>query len=190
VVVVALLGLPAGWIWRLISSREHYVKYNGHLVPDDVKTFGIDGRFAVIAVVLGVVCGVVAYLLAGRFEAITLAVSVVLGGVLGSLLAWQVGNRSGRAALETAFHKATDGASLTGPPDLQARGVLLIWPLVAAIMFVILEALDVANRAPEKRSGPAGDVSGDGGGEGDEVGGRQLDLQPSPPRGDVDGGKS
>jgi hypothetical protein len=197
-VVIALLGLPAGPVWRLISPREHYVKYGGVAIPDGSTPIGIDGRFAVIGLVLGLACAVVAYLLAGRLTELPLAVGLAAGGVLGSLIAWQLGNWPGRSTFEHAAHRAADGTALTGPPDVQAHGVLLVWPLVAVVVFGLLDAADVAKRAPRPREEEpqeeeplaAGDVGEDGAGEGDEVGGRELDLQAAPPRRDVDGGQS
>ena len=187
-VVIALLGLAAGPIWRLISPREHYVKYGGEAIPDGSTPIAIDGRFAVIGVVLGLACAVIAYLLAGRLSEIPLAVGLAAGGVVGAVIAWQVGNMPGRAAFEHAAHRAADGIALTGPPDLQAQGVLLIWPLVAVVIFGLLDAADFAKRAPRSEL-PAGDAGEDGVGEPDEVGGRQFDLQAAPPRRDVDGGQ-
>jgi hypothetical protein len=148
-VMLAVLGLPLGWLWKSISPHVRFVVF-GHAKfladPEGGGPIGTDGRFAVIALVTGIVSGVVAYALAGRDNELGLLAGLGAGGVAGSLIAFLVGYLPGRSHFDHLVHTAADGRVLTVPPDLGAKGVLVIWPLLAIIAFALLEALDLARR--------------------------------------------
>lgn len=192
-VLLALLGLPLGWLWRSISPHVRYglVDHVAYLVnPEDTGLIGTDGRFAMIALVAGTVSGLVAYLLAGRDNELGMLAGICLGGAAGSLDGWAVGTLPGRAHFYHLVHTLPDGKILAKPPELTAYGVLVIWPLLAVVVFAFLEATDIARRhtfrLPE-RPLAAGDLGRDRAGQPDQVGGGEFDLQSAPPGRDVEG---
>lgn len=192
-VVLVLLGLPLGWLWRSISPHVRYgiVGHVAYLVnPEDTGPIGTDGRFALIGLAVGILSGLVGYLLAGRSNELGLLAGLCLGGAGGSLVAWAVGTMPGRAHFYHLVHTLADGKTLTKPPELAARGVLVIWPLLAVLVFAFLEATDMARRHtfrfPEHPL-PAGDLGGDRAGEPHQVGGGEFDLQAAPPGRDIEG---
>ncbi|GAA3233874.1 hypothetical protein GCM10010468_66680 [Actinocorallia longicatena] len=181
---LALLGVVAGLLWAWTAPRSPYLIYQHKAwmaEPDGESLISADGHLAVIVVILGLLSGGVAYLLAGRRNDLALITGLATGGAAGSLVGWAIGHRFGLAAFEEAVRTAPDGTRVDGALSLGAHGVVLLWPLAALIVFGLLESLDVA-----RRSAPS-DVGDLRAREGDEIGGAQLDLEPAPPRRDVDG---
>lgn len=186
--LIAVLGVPAGLLWTTVAPRTTYVIAGGKALlgdPESQTLIAADGWFAVLTAAGGLLCGVVAYVLAGRFRETGLLAALGAGGAAAGLIAWWVGSMIGRSAFHHELRTARDGTSAKGALDLHAMGVVIAWPLVAVVVFGLLEALDVARR--ESRGRPAaGDAGGEGPGQPDQVGGGQLDLEAAPPRGDVD----
>jgi hypothetical protein len=189
--VIAVLGLPAGLLWTVVAPRTTYVIAAGQAVVGDPETqtlIAADGWFAVLTAAAGLLCGVVAYVLAGRLRELGLLAALGIGGTAASLLAWWVGTLVGRSAFQHEVRTARAGTAAKGTLDLHATGVIIAWPLLALVVFGLLEALDVARR---ERRLPAPRYAGGGGpGEPDQVGGGQFDLQAAPPRRDIDRGET
>jgi hypothetical protein len=155
--VVAILGVPAGLLWAWISPRAGYVivRHEAYLVdPESQVPIGTDARFALIGVVLGLVCGVVAYWRAGRRNEVPLVLGLTTGGILASLIAWGLGHRFGLSDFEHLTATGADNTRVDGPPSLGAHGVLLLWPLLAVVIFGLLESLDLAGRTFARRNEP------------------------------------
>ncbi|ROO83981.1 hypothetical protein EDD29_1491 [Actinocorallia herbida] len=181
---LALVGVPAGLLWVWLAVRPEYIIVSGkaHLLdPETQDLIGADGRFAAVCAAFGLAAGALAYWRGGRGRDVALVLALGTGGLLGSFVAWWLGHRFGLAAFTRAVASGADGTRVLGPLDLQAKGVLTLWPLVSVIAFGVLEALDVARRLP------AADGGQPGAGEADEVGGGEFDLEAAPPGGDVDG---
>jgi hypothetical protein len=186
--VIAVLGVPAGLLWTTVAPRTTYVIAGGKAFlgdPESQTLIAADGWFAVLTALAGLLCGVVAYLLAGRLREIGLLAALAAGGTAAGLIAWWVGSLIGRSSFQHQVRTAHDGTTAKSALDLHAAGVVIAWPLVAIVVFGLLEALDVARR--ESRGRPAAGYAGGGGpGQPDQVGGGQFDLQAAPPRGDID----
>jgi hypothetical protein len=147
--VVAILGVPAGLLWAWVSPRTGYVviRHGVYLVdPETQAPIGTDARFALIGVVLGLCCGVVAYLRAGRRNELALVLGLAVGGVLASLIAWGLGHRFGLSEFEHLSATGADNTRVEAPPSLGAHGVVFLWPLLAVVVFGLLESLDLAGR--------------------------------------------
>jgi hypothetical protein len=190
--VIAVLGVPAGLLWTTVAPRTTYVIAGGKALlgdPESQTLIAADGWFAVLTAVAGALCGVVAYVLAGRLREIGLLAALGVGGAAAGLIAWGVGSLIGRSSFQHQVRTAHDGATAKGALDLHAAGVVIAWPLIAIVVFGLLEALDVARRESRGRAA-AGNAGGGGFGQPDQVGGGQFDLQAAPPRGDVDRGES
>jgi hypothetical protein len=189
--VIAALGVPAGLLWTVVAPRTTYVIAGGKAFlgdPESQTLIAADGWFAALTAVAGLLCGIVAYVLAGRLRELGLLGALGVGGTAAGLVAWWVGSLIGRSAFEHQVRTARDGTAAKSALDLHAAGVVIAWPLIALVVFGLLEALDVARR--ESRGRAAAGYSGDGGpGQPDQVGGGQFDLESAPPRGDVDRGE-
>jgi hypothetical protein len=186
--VIAVLGVPAGLLWTTVAPRTTYVIAGGKAIlgdPESQTLIAADGWFAVLTAAGGLLCAVVAYVLAGRFREMGLLAALGVGGTAAGLIAWWVGSLVGRSSFHHEVRTARDGATAKGALDLHAAGVVIAWPLIAVVIFGLLEALDVARR--ESRGRPAAGYAGGGGpGQPDQIGGGQFDLQPPPAGGDVD----
>jgi ribose/xylose/arabinose/galactoside ABC-type transport system permease subunit len=187
--VIAVLGVPAGLLWTTVAPRTTYVIAGGKALlgdPESQTLIAADGWFAVLTALAGVLCGAVAYVLAGRLRDMGLIAALGAGGAAAGLIAWWVGSLVGRSSFQHQVRTARDGTTARSALDLHAAGVVIAWPLIAIVVFGLLEALDVARRESRPAAGYAGGV---GPGQPDQVGGGQFDLQPAPPRGDVDRGE-
>lgn len=187
--VIAVLGVPAGLLWSVVAPRTTYVIAGGKALLGDPETqtlIAADGWFAVLTAAAGVLCGVGAYILAGRLREMGLLAALGAGGIAAGRIAWWVGSLIGRSAFQHEVHTARDGTTARDALHLHAAGVVIAWPLLAVVVFGLLEALDVARR--ESRTG-AGHAGGHGPGQPDQVRWGQFDLQAAPPRGDVDRGE-
>ncbi|WP_246342506.1 hypothetical protein [Actinomadura verrucosospora] len=180
--IVTVLGPLAGLLWANTIPRVTYLIIQGEPLiadPEGEGPVGIDGRFALIGLVAGLLCGAVGYAARGRRNDIALILGLAAGGVAASLLAWRTGHLVGLGHFHDVVRHARDGATVTGVADLRAKGVLVFWPVMAVAAYGLLEVV-VRRLLPGDR--------GDGGsGEGDEVGGDELDLQSAPTGRDVDG---
>lgn len=188
--VIAVLGVPAGLLWTTVAPRTTFVIAGGKALlgdPESQTLIAADGWFAVLTASAGVLCAVVAYILAGRLREIGLIAALGVGGAAAGLIAWWVGSMIGRSSFHHQVRTARDGTTVKGALDLHAAGVVIAWPLIAIVVFGLLEALDVARRDSRTAARNAG---GGGPGQPDQVGGGQFDLQAAPPSGDVDRGET
>jgi hypothetical protein len=125
VVVLALLGVAAGFAWSAVAPVTQYARTEIGLQvadPESQSLIAADGWFAVITGGLGLVTGVVAYLLAWRRSIGALA-GLTAGGLLGAFIAFLVG-------------RSSEGTFQLG---LTAYGVLLAWPFFATGIFWAIE---------------------------------------------------
>jgi hypothetical protein len=187
--LIAVLGLPVGSLWTAIAPRTTYVIAGGKAAflgdPEAQTMIAADGWFAAVTAAAGLVCGVVAYVLAGRLREKGLLAGLAAGGTAAALLAWWLGHRIGLSAFHHQLRTGRDGTTARAALQLHAAGVVVAWPLIAVLVFGLLEALDVAGRESRGRAA-ARDSGGRGTGQPDQVGGSQFDLQATPPRGDID----
>ena len=168
--VVVFLGLPAGLGWEALSptaevvSRPEGVFYTN---PEGSDFIAADGWFAVIGAVTGLICSAAAFFRYRR-HGVAAVLALAVGGVLASLLAWRLGHLLGPDDLEAGAAAARSGVPFSGPLDLRAHGVLLVWPLASTTVFLALTAgHDAAERhpvpAPAQVQGPEAAAAGDGG---------------------------
>ena len=187
--IIAILGIPAGLLWSAIAPRTAYVIVGGKALladPEAQTLIAADGWYATLAAAGGLLCGLVAYLLAGRLKDIGLLAGLAVGGTAAGLIAWRLGHLFGLSAFRHQVRTVKDGTTARAALDLHASGVVIAWPLIALMVYGLLEALDVGGR-DSRRKATAGDLGGGGPGQPDKVGGGQFDLQSAPPRRDVDG---
>jgi hypothetical protein len=180
--IVTLLGPLAGLLWGNTIPKVTYVIIQGEALiadPEGEGPVGVDGRFALIGLAAGLLCGIAGYALRGRRNDIALILGLAAGGAAASLLAWRTGHLIGLGHYQDVVRHGRDGATVTGVADLRAKGVLVFWPVAAVAAYALLEVV--------VRRLPPGDRGDGGAGEGDEVGGGELDLESAPTGRDVDG---
>ncbi|GGL09974.1 hypothetical protein Sme01_32700 [Sphaerisporangium melleum] len=175
VIVLALLGVAAGFLWSVLAPRTPYVvtKTGPQLADPTTQTLiAADGWFAVITGAAGLACGIVAYLIARKGRPLALLAGLAAGGLLAGWLALSVGTSVGGSMIQAA---AAPGGASAGDTvnvlSLTARGVLLAWPLVAVAVFGIIESVDGYRDSPPRhpyagepappRSGPGEPWPGD-----------------------------
>ena len=130
-VVLAAIGALLGLWWQHISPRTKGFVYLPHaVIPDEKEAFvASDGRYLLMTGAVGIVVAVAAWLWRStRGPAVGLA--LVVGGLLGALLTDFVGRRTGGGHEDGAVN-----AVITLPIRVHARGLLLIEPALAALVY-------------------------------------------------------
>lgn len=200
-----VLGALMGVLWSRLAPTAPLTLTDAGAVLDETASGSLiadDGWFAVLGVGLGLVTAVLGWL---RWRRSVLAVGTGLlsGSLLGGLLAWLVGGWLGPAPLHAQAATAQVGAVLHMPLTIRATAVLLVWPITGLITLFALVAgaeeepppaalAEAEPLLPAREDQPLLDgsspTSGDRGepavGDGQQVGGGELDVQPAPPAGD------
>jgi hypothetical protein len=150
-VPVALAGVPAGFGWSALAPRP-LVVVTAHgaadLVNPETKAFiAADGWFLVLSVAGGLLSGVLAYRAAVRRHGWPAMAGLILGAVGAVLLAWWIGTSYGRAGFRSDLWLSNPGAILHAPLRIRAHGVLVFWPLAAALT---AGAAELAGRRPTR----------------------------------------
>ncbi|GLW97332.1 hypothetical protein [Microtetraspora sp. NBRC 16547] len=139
VLALAALGVAAGLVWSAVAPVSTFVLTDSgpHLAdPESQTLIAADGWFAVITGVLGLTSGAAAYFLTHRRAPVGAVLGVTGGGLLGAYIAFQVGSATAGTMIQAA---PPGGLRTTESLGLTAHGVLLIWALLAAAIFWVLE---------------------------------------------------
>jgi hypothetical protein len=133
-VFAALAALGAVLWHQLVDLPRYSATAQGGSMPELQLTrfIGIDGWFAVIAVVLGLVAGAVLLLLRPA-EPVEMVVLVVLGGLFASWLMLKVGLHLGPGDPGEALRHAAAGTTVPVQLRPHATGVELGWSIGAAL---------------------------------------------------------
>lgn len=196
-VVLAAVSAAFGLVWAAWSppGPAALVVSPGVFEPDETEAFiAADGRFLVLAAVLGLLAALGAWRVVARRGPLT-AAALVVGGLGGAALMAGVGHLTGGGT----FAGSRDTIIAMLPLSLHAQGLLLIEPAVAVLGYGLLVAFaaDDDLRRPDplradllaQRSAPPdpgqapsvqpGDHPQYGGGHGDAAGPlQQRDLPP------------
>ncbi|WP_157570224.1 hypothetical protein [Microtetraspora malaysiensis] len=132
-------GVAAGFAWSAIAPTSRFVlTESGPLVADaeSQTLIAADGWFAVVTGALGLASGAVAYFLARRRAPVGAVLGLAGGGLLGACVASQVGSTAVGTTIQAA---GPAGLRTSDSLGLTAHGVLLIWALLAAGVFWVLE---------------------------------------------------
>jgi hypothetical protein len=142
-VTSVLIGLVVGVVWPLVAPEVLVEVSDGNtaLVPLQARRlFDVDAWFAILGACAGAVLTLVMFT-RHRHLPVTALTGLVAGGVVGSLVAWRLGALLRPGALAPRVEDAADGPLLALPLDLEATGVLLVWPVVAVGIVLVLTAL-------------------------------------------------
>ena len=158
VVVMVLLGAPAGLVWSAVAP--HYtvrVTDTGAQLDnlESTKAFiGADGSYAVVVLLFGIACGLLAWRF-GRRGGPWVVAGLVVGGVLAALVAAEVGVRPGAphafAALDAPDYRGSFDLYLgkrqgdARDSALRAPWAAVLWPVGALTAFLV-----PAYRRPEE----------------------------------------
>ncbi|MEU5849963.1 DUF2567 domain-containing protein [Saccharopolyspora shandongensis] len=133
--LIALLGLPIGWVWsRLAPPQESVLGERGRLTPllvEGYHDFDAIAIFALLAFAAGLLTAAVLWLLRGRRGPVLL-IAGVLGSVIASWLGVQMGT-SFAAGLYAMPPNAKLGDLITVAPQVGNGWVLLLQPLGVAL---------------------------------------------------------
>lgn len=191
VIALAAIGAILGIVWAAWSPPGPQAQVLGHgeFIVDETEAFvAADGRFLVLAVIVGLVAAVLAWTdRAHRGPAVV--GGLVLGGIAGSLLMELVGHLFGGGSFHGTQFPGTD-VYLTArmPLSLHMQGLLLVESVVASLVYGVLVAFAAADdlgRPDPYRSSSVdpGDHPQDGWRNGDAAGAlQQGDLAPQQPR--------
>ncbi|WP_169978418.1 hypothetical protein [Microbispora sp. H10836] len=137
VLVLAVLGAVAGYVWSALAPATRYVLVDGtpHLAdPETQSLIEADGWFAAVTGAFGLVCAVAGYVLS-RDRPVGVLVGLAAGGLLAGYVAMLVGGTA-KGVVQAA---GPGGYTTTTSLDLTAHGVLFAWPLVATAAFWVVE---------------------------------------------------
>ncbi len=137
VLVLAVLGVAAGYVWSALAPAARYVLIDGtpHLAdPETQSLIEADGWFAVVTGAFGLVCGIAGYVLS-RGRPVEVLVGLAAGGLLAGYVAMLIGGTA-KGGVQAA---GPGGYTTTTSLDLTAHGVLFAWPLVATAVFWVIE---------------------------------------------------
>jgi hypothetical protein len=154
IVVLALMGVAAGFLWSAIAPRTPYVITKSGPALTDPTTQSLiaaDGWFAVITGVAGLACGVAAYLISRRGRPIALLAGLAGGGLLAGYLALIAGTSFSGSTVQAAAPGWAGIGSTVNVLGLTAYGVLLSWAVVAVAVFGILESVDGYRDSPLRK---------------------------------------
>jgi Protein of unknown function (DUF2567) len=150
---LAAAGAVLGLIWEAISPRtKGFVYLPNAVIPEENESLiAADARFLLLTGAVGIVAALAAWLRRSARGPAT-ALALVAGGLLGALLTDFVGRLAGGGHATGALN-----AVVTLPLRVQARGLLLVEPAIAA--FVYAACALFARRddlgVPAEQAGPA-----------------------------------
>ncbi|MBB4704749.1 hypothetical protein [Sphaerisporangium siamense] len=154
VVVLAVLGVVAGFTWSALAPRTPYlITRTGPQLTDPTSQslIAADGWFAVVTGVGGLACGIVAYLISRRGRPVALLAGLAVGGLLAGFLTLSVGMSLGDSTIRAASTGAAAIGSRVDVLTVTAYGVLLAWPLIAVAVFGIVESVDGYRDSPLRK---------------------------------------
>jgi hypothetical protein len=156
-VATAVFGVPAGYLWAVLAPRALVQVVSrgaaGLVNPETTAFIAADAWFALIAALGGLLTGVAGYLLMVRRRGAPAALGLILGGLAAAaLMAW-IGDNYGHAAFRHRLLTSPTGTHLHASLSLGSKGAILFWPVVAALVIAIPEAVAYF-RGPSRPTSP------------------------------------
>lgn len=134
-----LLGALMGVLWwKLAPEVTVEIRADGAALylEQSRKLFDREAVFAMLGAGAAVV-PTITFALRHRRRPVTVLVALVAGGIVGSLVAVGVGRMLGPESIDP-YTSGPVGSFVPMPLELDAWGVLLVWPLVAAALVAVL----------------------------------------------------
>jgi hypothetical protein len=169
-VVVALTGLPLGWLWAELSPRVAAIRTENGLAyadPAPEQAVAADGWFMILGGVAGVIVAVLAWVLVRRHRGVGVLIALTIGSLGAAYIAWLVGSAIGQAEFEQ-FAGVAVGTPVQAPLRLRVTGlhedtwwrplltgVAAAQPLVAVVTYTTLAAFSARpGLRPDERTPP------------------------------------
>ncbi|GAA0277482.1 hypothetical protein GCM10010302_13960 [Streptomyces polychromogenes] len=141
--VVGVSGALLALLWVWLAPRVQYVS-NGQAVflknTEGEARIGADGTFFLLSLGLGALSALAVFLWRRR-GGVPLVIGLTVGACFAALLGWRMGLWLGPGSdVAAAAAKAGVGVPFDAPVQLLAYGVLLGWPMAAALVHLCLTA--------------------------------------------------
>ncbi|MCD4534779.1 hypothetical protein LRP67_11855 [Nocardioides sp. cx-169] len=140
VVLYAVVGAVAGWVWFRLWDPVSGVVYDGTWYRDSAGLrgeFTSTGWFVLVSAVVGLVLGAACAWLIDRSELATL-VAVLAGAVLATYLMWRVGLALSPADPEEVARTAADGDRVPSRIEVSGSSPFLVLPLASLAALVVI----------------------------------------------------
>jgi hypothetical protein len=155
--VIAVAGLPLGWIWSAFAPwLPGVVESDGLFLqqPYGEQRAGQETWFILLSIGAGIVFAIIAWVALRRFRGPLMVVALAVGGIAAGWIAWRFGHNIGRGhALAEARHGKI-GQVVLLPPDLRIKqagniglwhgwlpylsGVLLYLAIAAIVTYLLI----------------------------------------------------
>ena len=139
--LVALAGLPAGFLWWLLAPRVEFVMTDAGPEPigDYTDEFRVadDAVLALVLLGVGLLAGLATWVLSRR-RGVGAVLALAAGGSLAAVLAWQLGEVLGAGPDETQL---TEGARLITALQLGSLPALALAPFGALLIYLAAAVL-------------------------------------------------
>jgi hypothetical protein len=162
VVVFAVVGVLAGWLWFHVWDVPQGVVSGGQWFTGEAglrATFAGTAWYVTIAVVAGLVLGVLFAGLFHRSELVTLA-AVVVGSVLAGYLMLRVGQHLSPPDPQVAARTAEDGTRLSGALRVRTWPPRAAFPFGALVGLAIVYAASISRTPSEVKPSDSGSFEG------------------------------
>lgn len=141
VLLSAIVGLAAGWIWSVVAPRAEIVTFDGKLGVDNFSAayIGADMTYGLLMAGAGLLVAAVA-IWRWRAHPLGVLVGVVIGGIVGAALALRLGIHLAGGLTDVGGVDAAglaDGTVFQAPVELRSKGAMLMWPLVGAFALTV-----------------------------------------------------
>lgn len=138
VLVMALVGLPAGVLWWVLAPRADFrITETGPEAlgrPSEELLLADDGVFVVVLALTGLLLGAAAWFLRRR-RGVATVLGLAVGATVTGVVAWQVGEVLGAGPTEAQL--TTVGATVTSSLTLGALPALAVAPFTAILIYVL-----------------------------------------------------
>ncbi|MBE9374238.1 DUF2567 domain-containing protein [Saccharopolyspora sp. HNM0983] len=134
--LIALLGVPLGWIWSRLAPPEHGVLAPGGTTSSLVESyheFDALALFLLLSAGFGVLVGAVLWLVRSRRGPVLL-VGAAIGSLLAAWLGMQLGG-SFAAALHPPPADPAVGQPVARAPEIGTGWAVLVQPLTCALTY-------------------------------------------------------
>ncbi|MFJ8211751.1 hypothetical protein [Streptomyces sp. NPDC096033] len=141
--VVGVSGTLLALLWAWLAPRVQYVAHGQAVFLKNTEgesRIGADGTFFLLSLGLGALSGLAVFLWRRR-GGVALVAGLTVGSCFAALVGWRMGLWLGPGTdVVAAAGKAGEDVPFDAPLQLLAYGVLLGWPIAAAVTHLALTA--------------------------------------------------